>query len=355
MNSRYAQFKVFAFPDKVASLARSAPETLPPLHVRIKPTNVCAHRCSYCAYRSDQLALGSTMDERSVIPEQKMFEIVSDLEQMGGGAVTFSGGGDPFYYPPLARVVKRVADGPIRFAALTNGTRLTGELAALFSHHGTWIRVSLDGYDDESYAAYRGVREGEYTKLMENLEAFARLGGPCHLGVSLVVDRDNAPHVEASVARLRDAGVGSVKVSPCIVSNEPAENARYHEPIAPVVRDQIERLKARSDSGDFELFDAYHALDARFDKSYDWCPYLQVLCVIGADLNVYSCQDKAYTPGGLIGSIRDTSFSAFWSDGRDKFFAIDPSRDCRHHCVANDKNRALCELLSADSEHLFFV
>ncbi len=355
MANLYTPYKIFHFPRKLDSLAPESETITAPLHVRIKPTNLCGHHCWYCAYKADDLQLGSGMVERDQIPREKMLEIISDLEEMGVGAVTFSGGGDPFYYKPLLETVKRLADSPIRFASLTNGARLSGELAEAFAHHGTWLRVSLDGWDDVSYAKYRGIRVGEYTKLMENLAAFKRLGGSCYLGISLIVDRDNATHVEDSVKRLQDLGVDSVKVSPCITSNDGKKSNQYHQPFFSTVRAQLDRLQAQAPTGSFELFDAYHELDEKFDKAYNWCPYLQVLCVIGADLKVYSCQDKAYTQEGLLGSIANQRFSDMWFDRKDKFYRINPQRDCAHHCVANKKNRMLSEYCSADPDHLFFA
>ncbi len=355
MANLYTPYKIFHFPRKLDSLAPGSKTITPPLHVRIKPTNLCGHHCWYCAYKANDLQLGSGMVERDQIPREKMLEIISDLEEMGVGAVTFSGGGDPFYYKPLLETVKRLADSPIRFASLTNGARLSGELAEAFAHHGTWLRVSLDGWDDVSYAKYRGIRVGEYTKLMENLAAFKRLGGSCYLGISLIVDRDNATHVEDSVKRLQDLGVDSVKVSPCITSNDGKKSNQYHQPFFSTVRAQLDRLQAQAPTGSFELFDAYHELDEKFDKPYNWCPYLQVLCVIGADLKVYSCQDKAYTQEGLLGSIANQRFSDMWFDRKDKFYRINPQRDCAHHCVANKKNQMLSEYCSADPDHLFFA
>ena len=75
----------------------------------------------------------------------------------------------------------------------------------------------------------------------------------------------------------------------------------------------------------------------KFDKNYDWCPFLQALCVIGVDLKVYSCQDKAYTDKGLLGSLKEQGFGEFWNGSKSKFYKINPSKDCQHHCVANQK------------------
>jgi radical SAM protein with 4Fe4S-binding SPASM domain len=97
------------------------------------------------------------------------------------------------------------------------------------------------------------------------------------------------------------------------------------------------------------MFDSYHELDDKFNKEYDWCPYLQVLPVIGADLNIYPCQDKAYNlDEGLIGSIKNQSFKDFWFSSKENFFKINPSKVCNHHCVANSKNKLVLEYLNAD-------
>lgn len=354
MGTRYTPLKIFHYTEKLASLAKDA-ETTPPLHIRIKPTNVCCHRCRYCAYRSPDLALGGGMDTRHTIPREKMLEIVEDVIAMGVRAVTFSGGGEPFCYAHLAETARRLAESPVRFAALTNGSRLEGEAAEIFARHASWVRVSMDGWDGESYARYRDVSNLEFGRVLGNIEQFKALGGPCHLGVSLIVDRENAGHVHDFVRLVKSAGADSIKISPCITSNSGQENRAYHEPIFDLVTVQIARATHDFAGDGFEIHNAFHQMDTVFDKPYHWCPYLQVLPVIGADLRVYSCQDKAYTDSGALGSIEHMRFREFWMNGREKFFGIDPARDCKHHCVADGKNRLIHDFLAVDREHLGFV
>lgn len=348
--------KIFHFKEKIDSLPRSADTILAPIQIRIKPTNICNHKCFYCAYKADNLQLGKDMVSKDFIPKDKMLEIVDDIIAMGVKTVTFSGGGEPFCYPYLLDAVKKLSESPVNFASLTNGALLKGQLAEIFAHQGSWLRVSIDGWDDKSYTYYRGVPEGEFTKIMNNMSAFKKLGGGCFLGVSLVVDQKNANYIYQTIVKLKDVGVDSVKVSPCIVSNEGKENNLYHGQVFNKVKEQV--LKAIADLADdsFEIFDAYHELDEKFNKGYDWCPYLQILPVIGADCNVYPCQDKAYNlEQGLIGSIKNMKFKDFWFSDKNKFFKIDPSVVCNHHCVANAKNRLLLEYLNVDKEHLGFV
>ena len=356
MGSLYTKYKIFHYQEKLDSLPAQVPGIKAPLHIRIKPTNTCCHNCSYCAYRTDNLQLGKDMNVRDTIPEAKMMEIIDDLTAMKVQAVTFSGGGEPFCYPHLLPVAKKLAGSGIRFAALTNGSRMHGEVAEVFARHATWVRVSIDGWDDRSYAEFRGVKEGEFTRVINNIKAFAAMKGKCFFGVSIIVGQKNAAHVRDLMMILADAGVQSIKIAPCVVSNSGAENNTYHEPIFATVKAEVAAATKELSASGIEIFDSYHTQLESFSKEYSWCPYLQILPIIGADLNVYSCQDKAYNlDEGLIGSIKDVRFKDFWFSDKNKFFKIDPRKHCNHHCVADGKNKLVLEYLEADPEHLGFV
>lgn len=356
MGLLYTKLKIFNYPDKIASLPADRP-TLAPIHIRIKPTNACNHDCWFCAYRSGgHLQLGQDMVLRDSIPQAKMREIVSDIAAMGVKAVTFSGGGEPLIYPHLLETVRALAASSVEFATLTNGARLEGDLAEFFAAKGRWVRISIDGWDDESYSEFRGVRRGEFSRVIANITRFKRLGGACRLGVSVIVSQRNAGHIEELISRLCQAGVDSMKLSPCVVSNDGQENMRYHQAVYSQVRAQIDRALAAYAGTGVEISDAYREFDGKFEKSYTWCPFLQILPVIGADLNVYACPDKAYNlETGLLGSIKDVGFREFWFSDRNRFFKIDPSKVCNHHCLANEKNKMILEYLASDPLHMGFV
>ncbi len=355
MGNLYTPMKIFHFQQKLDSLL-DPEQCEAPLHIRIKPTNRCNHNCAYCAYRVDNLQLGKDMSQQDMIPAEKMHEITEDIIDMGVKAVTFSGGGEPLIYPYLLPTLKQLAQANIPFATLTNGACLSGEIAEMFAHHGVWVRVSIDGWDGPSYATYRNVSTSMFEQVLNNMAAFKKLAGNCFLGISLIIDEKNAAHVYGMIERLHGIGVDSVKVSPCVISNQGSENNAYHRPLFAQVKEQIERAESDFVNEQFEIFDAYHELDERFEKDYDWCPYCQILPVIGADQNVYSCQDKAYNlESGLLGSIKEVRFKEFWMAEKTKFFKIKPSRDCSHHCVAHRKNCMVLEYLAADQDHLGFV
>ncbi|HHT9159544.1 MAG TPA: radical SAM/SPASM domain-containing protein [Candidatus Brocadiaceae bacterium] len=356
MELLYSKMKIFHFKDKLDSLPVKKNLVLPPLHIRIKPTNVCSHNCWYCGYRRENIQLGKDMVKKDYIPREKMMEIIDDILDMGVRAVTFSGGGDPFDYSFLLEGIKKLSRSPIKFASLTNGTKLKGEIAEIFAHYGTWLRISIDGWDDESYSQYRRVPKGEFTKVMKNMEDFKEMEGRCLLGIYVIIDNKNASHIYGLIKRLKDIGVDSVKLAPCLVSDSGKENNKYHAQIFNLVKEQVQKAIEEFAGEGFEIFDSYHEQLETFKKDYKWCPYIQINPVIGADLNVYSCHDKAYNlEEGLIGSIKKQSFKDFWFLDKNNFFRIDPTIHCNHHCVVNEKNKLILDYLNADEGHLEFV
>lgn len=356
MGLLYTNLKIFHFSQELKDLAVESRTIRAPIHIRLKPTNICNHNCWYCAYRRDRIQLGQDMVAGDYIPRPKMKELVRDFIEMGVKAVTFSGGGDPLCYPHLDRTLAALAKGNIKLACLTNGSLLGGEVAELLAAHGSWIRISLDGWDNASYAAYRDTAPKAFETLLTNMQAFKSLGGPCKLGTIMVVDKKNYTHVYDLIRQMQASGADSIKVSPCIVSNHAAENNRYHRPFFKIVADQIQKAQDDFSCADFEIFNSYHDQLETFEKSYHWCPFIQINPVIGADLNVYACHDKAYNLArGRLFSCARTSFRKAWFADKSIFFKIDPHRDCRHHCMAHNKNKMILEYLDVDRNHLEFV
>ena len=79
------------------------------------------------------------------------------------------------------------------------------------------------------------------------------------------------------------------------------------------------------------------------------------MMIIGADLNIYPCHDKAYNiDEALLGSLKQISFKEWWRNNKESFFKVNPSKVCNHHCVAHEHNKMILEYLGADEEHLGF-
>ncbi len=356
MKLKYSRLKIFHYQEKLSSLPKNEKKILAPLQIRIKPTNICSHDCWYCAYKADNLQLGKDMVERDYIPKEKMMEIIDDISDMGVKSVTFSGGGDPFHYRYFLETIRKSSKTKVKFASLTHGALLKGEIAELFAQYGSWVRISIDGWDDESYSEYRSVRHGEFSKVIKNIKNFKALNGCCALGIVMVVDKKNVNKIYDMSKMFHDLGVNSIKVSPCIVSNDAKVTNDYHKEIYDLAKAEIKRVIEEFQSESFEVFDAYHLIEEKFNINYEWCPYIQICPVIGADLNLYTCHDKAYNlDNGVVGSLKNISLKELWFSDKNIFFKTNPKHDCKNHCAINSANKMILEYVNIDEDHLDFV
>ncbi len=348
----YSNLKVFKYPEKLASLP-TKDLVLAPITMRIKPTNICNHACSYCSYKNDSRP-DLQINFKTQIPKDKMIEIANDIVDIGVKGIIFSGGGEPLIYPYLLDILKILHEGNIKFATLTNGSLLTGEISKMFAKYGTWIRISMDGWDDESYAHYRKIK-GEFTKIMRNIAEFKSYKGKCILSIVLIIDQFNFSKVYEMIVNLKHVGADSVKISPVIISADMEKNREYHKTIKTIVQNQVINAIDKLTDNSFEIWSSYPDLDRKFTKDYDWCPYSQLFPIIGADLGVYACHDKAYTLKGKIDSLKNQSFKEMWFKSKPKLFEINPSKDCNHHCEPNIKNQLILEYLNINQCHLGFL
>ena len=135
----------------------------------------CNCDCIYCASG----ACTSSFDKKETVENYVRFKV--DREVLIEDAsmpdyrprrMSFSGGGEPLLYKPLQKVIEVLAVGGIKVAALTNGSNLKGRMADAFAAHGTWIRISLDAWDDASYVKSRGAKNNEFTRLIDNIRSF---------------------------------------------------------------------------------------------------------------------------------------------------------------------------------------
>lgn len=246
----YSKLKILHHKHKLDSFESG--EITAPVHIRIKPTNACNHNCSYCSYQNSYGQLGKDMQVQDKIPREKMDEIISDCAEMGVKAITFSGGGEPLLYKGITDVLQDCNDRGISTAILTNGVLLKDDMLKVAMDTCSWIRISMDGWDPESYANYRKCPPEDFDQLMDNIEMAGKITTNCVLGVNIIVDKENAFHLYDMVKKVHDLGVKSIKISPCIVSNDGKKNSDVHFKIRSVVQAQIDRISAEG----IEVYDS---------------------------------------------------------------------------------------------------
>lgn len=352
MANKYSIHKIAWFPGKLHALASGLVTS--PIYVRIKPTNRCNHDCWWCVYKESFSGMHALSPDRETnwdgpvaqLTTEKLWELVEDLAGIQVRAVTFSGGGEPLMHPGIVKIMQHTRDVGLDLSIITNGQLLTGERAEQLAY-AKWVRVSVDYHTAEQMVKFRSVPERCFQQLLDNLKAFAAMKtDECNLFINYIVHRENYAGLTYAGRLFKDHGVENVRFSPMWVPGF----EEYHHPLRGAVETQLQDLQEICDSGfsinsTYDLESSSHSLD----RGYTKCHFCQVVPVVAADGNVYACHNKAYDAKGLIGSIKDQLFSELWfsDEAAEAMQRIDPSRDCRHQCAADQKNLLIQDILNA--------
>jgi MoaA/NifB/PqqE/SkfB family radical SAM enzyme len=357
ITQRYGGLKIFWHDKKMKSFLEE--KITAPLHVRVKPTNRCNHKCAFCSYdpQTGDIGVRNEANRTDELPKEKIHEILEDFREIGVKAITFSGGGEPLIYPHIKTAMEKTLNYGINLAIITNGQKLNGRRADILAN-ANWVRISSDASDANVFSKSRKVPNADFDELTDNIRNFAKIKNPkCELGINYVVHHLNADQVYRSVKHFKDLGVNHIKICPQWVTNF----IEYHSPIKDSVIEQIGKAKSELEEiGRFEVYDTYandFSLSSVPERKYDRCYVMQFNPVIGANSKVYFCHDKAYSTSGILGSIKDQRFKDLWfsEEARQKFLKFNPKESCPHHCTNDSKNIRVMSALDCYGDDVNFV
>ena len=350
----YSYLKIFAHMDRIMEVKKG--NRTAPVYIRIKPTNQCNHRCSYCSYADSELGLRDDVKRNDMIPWPKLEETLNGIAEMGVKAVTYSGGGEPLVYPQIIPAMQLTLDNGIDLSIITNGQLLDGERAAVLAH-AKWVRISFDSADAATYALTRSIPESSFHKVCDNMKSFSRIKpANCELGINFVINHLNAGQIYQAAELVRDLGVNHIKFAARITR----DLDEYHAPFKEQAIEAIHRAEADLVAPDFRIINKYEEdfhFATIFSRSYKRCPIKEIFTVIAADSKVYFCHDKAYVSSGAVGDISGQSFKDLWfaEETAARYREFDARHECCHHCVYDERNQLLNSFLDLDDNHINFI
>jgi MoaA/NifB/PqqE/SkfB family radical SAM enzyme len=356
-DSLYSTSKIVHHPEVLEKLRNG--DTVPPIFVQWFPTNLCNQACEFCSYGHwkgnsqgpppDQWKNHNLFDDRVYMPQDKMYETIDCLHDMGVKAVEITGGGEPTTYPYFKQLVTGIAMAGMELALVTNGVLLTEDLArrVMRDCNASWVRVSLDAGNAAKYAATRHAPESHFTKACSAIEQLVRFKThpEARVGVGYVVDRHNWNTVYSGIETAFNCGADNVRLS---VAFTPEGNERWNPAHISEAHSQAEAATAKFKRDGFSvsnlIMERWQNTICTF-QNYPYCYWKEIGCIIGADGNVYSCCSLAYNKAGLVGDIRNQTFKEFWysTEAVDWRQSHRPCYNCPVFCLYERRNReALC-------------
>lgn len=248
-----------------------------PITAEIFLTNYCNNRCDYCGYGKKVKA-----EKKDYMKFEDFRSYAEKLLQLGVQGIILTGGGEPTINPDFDKITKWLEAKNIPYGINTN-------FNVLKKIQPVFLKVSLDGYDRESYKNARGV--DTYDKVIKNIKDFIlwkkEKSFKTNVGVQALINKvDDVERFYNSV-KLLDVDY---------ISFRPLETPYTETRFADDIIKELERLK-KIDNRVLINYKWYH-LNTKFKS----CPANFSVLTINVDGAVLYCCQR---PTEIVGHILD--------------------------------------------------
>lgn len=327
-----------------------------PVTVEWDLTNVCSLGCQSCHFAHTHVR-GPWMTRDRVKPEgysetgsmadlRLVERTLGELATAGVKAIVWSGGGEPTLHPEFARIVSLAKAHGFEQGLYTLGGHVTSAMAETLRQSLTWVVVSLDCPDAETYADEKGVPASRFHDACEGVLRLA--GGPLVVGVSFLLHAGNWHRTAEMLSLSRALGATYATFRPTIQT----EPGHLDQPVTDRewvswASVQLLNLAKQPDVEiDVERFAAYRD----WSRGYDVCHGVKLLTQITPDGRVWVCPNRRGIEGSELGDLKRESFAAIWARHPGQWSDF---RDCRVMCRLHTVNTSLASVLTPQTHGAF--
>lgn len=257
-------------------------ETHKPITADMFITNYCNNKCPYCTYRRWELEPGARY-----MKFENFVTYTNKLISLGVKGIILTGGGEPTINPDFDKITEYLERNNINYGINTNFCQYR-----FFKPN--YLKVSLDGYDRESYIKKRGV--DKYDTVIENIKKYseAKDREKTNLGVQMVVTNIN--DIEPFYNSVKDIDLDYIVFRPVESTNRSYYSDVDLKTFIPVFIKHLNSFR-RVDSR-VVVNSKWEQLDKRFSKCHaNWAQIAIDECG-----NVIYCCHKPYE---IVGHIMD--------------------------------------------------
>lgn len=308
-----------------------------PITVELDMTDKCQHFCNDC--------VGGRVGGEQIQPAV----IINQLAELGCKGITFTGGGEPLLHKETLNMVEYAKDRKIDVGFITNGSALTKEKSERLVKNCTWVRVSLDAGNAETFKYTHGLPVVAFNKVVKNIKGLAemksKVGSECTVGVGYLTDEITKSGMLEATRLARDLGVDYVQFRP------------YHRDETEV-NDEIEKC-LEYETENFKVLWSKHKYESMkrgdWGRTYEKCYGQQFATVIGANGKMYLCCHMRGMEKYELGDVNKQTIKDIWnSERRQEVIDGLDWRDCPPLCRANTFNQILWEI-KQNKDHVNFL
>lgn len=304
----------------------------------------CQSKCPNCTFPSST---------KQLLDFNLYLETLKEFKQLGGKAVTFTGGGEPLLHPQFCEMVEKAREYGLAVGLITNGLALTKDKCEKILPHLNWIRFSVDAGTAETYKTTHGLRPRSFQSLISNMKYACGLKNKLDLkttiGASYLIEMFDEADVRTIIQLGKNIGLDYVNFKPMQISDPKTVGGWSY------------RLEELTKAKDF--FDAFENYGENFRVYFTrFSPQMfkpgsieyreSPVCFgqyaslsLGADGRIYICCHKKYGKDGEIGDLNVESLEEILkkeSEARN----INPINSCLQACKFEGLNETIYRILN---------
>lgn len=185
--------KVFYHPERVDNLLRHGQSA--PITAEIHLSNRCNNNCFYCGQKNNH--------DNQDMSLELINHLNSFLKNTGIKGAYFSGGGESTLSKNLFHAFDSIPEN-IDLGMITNGIIMSDTLIDWYLNRFTWVRISIDTGDKETYKKIRGT--DSFEKAICNIKKLTdkknKINSKTTIGLQIVVNEHNYMNLESHVVML---------------------------------------------------------------------------------------------------------------------------------------------------------
>ena len=312
-----------------------------PITFELDMTNFCNHNCSWC--------FGFyTQNDKSSLNLQEAKDIVSQIKELGGRGLIFTGGGEPLCNPATIKAVEYAKRLGLDIGFITNGMLIDDGIAEKLVENCTWIRISLDAASPKMFKITHGMDGRAFDKVIENISLLGtkkrETNAMCTIGIGYLTAQETKKEIYKFAELCRSIKVDYAQFRP-LLPRFGKNRIDYTRNGQKEILKEIQKSLALSGNG-FSVLYSKHKYDCMVNgevaRPYEICYGHHFAAVIAADKKMYICCHFRGVDKYCIGDLSKNTLKGIWhSQKRKRAYEGIALRNCIPLCRCNTFNTAL--------------
>jgi len=331
-----------------------------PYSAEFVATANCSNRCPTCSYKLVKKLTGVWERNDFKDPESHMQsvgfakEMLDKIIDKGVKGIIFTGGGEPFLFKGLEKLVAHVTQRGCDSVVYTNGNAVSEKrIYETLEASPKLVRVSLNCGTEKIYDEFhRPLSKGALQRTLKTIETLAKSSlknKKTEIGIGVIMNKVNTEDLTETANRIREitdktkGGISFVVYRPCFdnyCNNQVTTDLldKAYETVETKVKDILKNTDVKV----VNVKCRYDALK-RNTRNYTKCRGMGLYAEVSPSGKLFSCCDRNLNPKYELGDLTENSLDEIWkSEKREKVIDFVNSRACAvcpPGCKPHETNR----------------